>query len=418
MQRATPENRVIILMKSRMTTGSGLTWRDWSTEAFAAAPAVRASAAAGRHLLVGGLPAPRAAGADRTPTSRVPSAIASSACASTPIAVPTSPTAMGCGDWPTLVVPHRRTARCVSGGTDIDAPTAGARARPRSPRPFAARRDEHRAAGAGGAQRAARACRRPRRHGAGDRTRARRRAWAAAQLRGAFDDDLGGFWRGPKRAAGGAGGLCADARRRGPAIASCVEMAVRTLDRLGWSDLSDATTGAFNRACRRARTGPTRIPRVCSTSRPTSPALFLDATVSPRRGRLRRTRARGDRLRAGDARRRGGRVLQQPGRTRERARPGRSIPHRRHGVQRALGADAAARGGGAAAPRYGELALAAIERSCRSPTRRARGGALPDSSGSPRVARSARRSGGDERGPDRSRAGVGQPGVSRSSPRS
>lgn len=74
-------------------------------------------------------------------------------------------------------------------------------------------------------------------------------AAAAEHLTRAFDEEWAGFGEGVKEphAAAVAFALSAGVQTGDTALRG---MAVRTLDRLGWSDLSDARSGAFHRSCR------------------------------------------------------------------------------------------------------------------------------------------------------------------------
>ena len=102
-------------------------------------------------------------------------------------------------------------------------------------------------------------------------------AAAAARLTQAFDATWAGFGEGAKRPHVSAVALALGlAVRTGDDALR--EMAVRTLDRLGWSDLSDARTGAFHRLCRQREWTAPDTARLLGVQAELA-GLFLDAAV-------------------------------------------------------------------------------------------------------------------------------------------
>lgn len=243
-----------------MTPGHSPAWRDWSTEAFAAAhrgampvlllvgarwsdacrrlerevlaePAV-VDVIASRFL-------PLRVDADRRPD------IADRYGLSPAGPTPAGPTpAWPTPAWPTLLC-LTPDGEVLSGGTTIEAPRL-ARVLAKVAETFAAQRED--------IERRAREARRARRltvdegavsgHGVDDNAPAS----VAAYLGLAFDETWAGFGDGAKlpEAPAVAFALTHGVRT---GDAGLRDIAVRTLDRLGWSDLSDARTGAFHRAC-------------------------------------------------------------------------------------------------------------------------------------------------------------------------
>jgi uncharacterized protein YyaL (SSP411 family) len=100
----------------------------------------------------------------------------------------------------------------------------------------------------------------------------------AAELRAAFDGTWAGFGDGPKvPSAPPVAFALAHGTRAGDR--DLVDLAVRTLDRIGWGDLSDAASGAFHRACtNRDWTAPDTA-RLLDVQAELA-ALFLDAAVA------------------------------------------------------------------------------------------------------------------------------------------
>jgi uncharacterized protein YyaL (SSP411 family) len=102
-------------------------------------------------------------------------------------------------------------------------------------------------------------------------------AGAADALTHTFDDTWAGFGNGVKRpdVAAVAFALSCGVQTGHVALR---EMAVRTLDRLGWSDLSDAHTGAFHRLCRTRQWTEPDTARLLGVQAELA-GLFLDAAV-------------------------------------------------------------------------------------------------------------------------------------------
>jgi uncharacterized protein YyaL (SSP411 family) len=99
----------------------------------------------------------------------------------------------------------------------------------------------------------------------------------AEYLKRVFDDTWAGFGRAPRtpRPAPVAFALTHGVRAGDRALR---EMAVRTLDRLGWSDLSDARTGAFHRQCATREWTEPDVTYLLDVQAQMA-ALFLDAAI-------------------------------------------------------------------------------------------------------------------------------------------
>jgi uncharacterized protein YyaL (SSP411 family) len=175
--------------------------------------------------------------------------------------------------WPTLLC-LTADGEVLSGGTTVDASRL-VRVLTDLAEAFTARRED--------IERRAREGRRARREPSGPVPRPEHGiegeapARVAAYLKQAFDDTWAGFGDGPKtpHSAPVAFALTHGVRTGDGELR---EMAVRTLDRLGWSDLSDARTGAFHRACgTRAWTEPDTA-RLLQVQADLA-GLFLDAAV-------------------------------------------------------------------------------------------------------------------------------------------
>jgi uncharacterized protein YyaL (SSP411 family) len=233
-----------------MTPGPSPAWRDWSTEAFAAAH----RGAMPVLLLVGARWSDACRRLEREVLAdpAVVDVIASRFVALRVDAdrrpdiadryglSPAGPTPA----WPTLLC-LTPDGEVLSGGTTIEASRL-ARVLARVAETFAAQRED--------IERRAREARRARRlavdegavskHGVDDNAPAS----AAAYLGLAFDETWAGFGDGAKlpESSAVAFALTHGVRTGDPRLR---DIAVRTLDRLGWSDLSDARTGAFHRAC-------------------------------------------------------------------------------------------------------------------------------------------------------------------------
>jgi len=257
-----------------MTAGTTIGWRDWSTEAFQAARrdprpvlllVTTAWSAACRRFDRGAL----ADGDVAREIERGFVAIRVDADRRPDIA-----DRYGLGAWPTLVC-LTSDGELLSGGSAIDIRRL-ARTLAELVRTYSSRRAEIE-------ERAHDARLRRRESQAAPIARASGLAVdaeesAARLVREAFDDRWAGFGAGAKtpQVAAVAFALARGARTGDRDLA---DLAVRTLDRLGWSELSDASSGAFHRACRtRAWTLPDTA-RLLDVQADLA-MLFLDAAAA------------------------------------------------------------------------------------------------------------------------------------------
>jgi uncharacterized protein YyaL (SSP411 family) len=255
-----------------MTPGASLAWLDWSTEAFAAAH--RGSRPV--LLLVG----TTWSDASRRLEQVLADTASLGSVTSRFVAVrvdadrrPDIAARYSLGDWPTLAC-LTPDGEVLSGGTAIEASRL-AMVLTKVADTFEAEHED--------LERRAREGRRARREasarssGAGEGPDTEAPGRVAAWLKQAFDPEWAGFGDGPKtpETAAVAFALTHGVRTGDQGLR---EIAVRTLDRLGWSDLSDAPTGAFHRACGTRTWGEPDPARLLGVQADLA-GLFLDAAV-------------------------------------------------------------------------------------------------------------------------------------------